>query len=107
LDLSHRQPMAGRPSFPDTAAGIVERAAFCDQGQAGLMTMEAAGGCEQQPFLLLAGHGLRVAILKPRRCAPSPRAVPCRCDGNRLSGCAQSGQAVAWAERMEATPQGR
>jgi transposase len=53
-------------SFPNTAQGIAALAAFCHAHQVELVAMEATGGYEKQPFALLSGQGLGVAILNPR-----------------------------------------
>jgi len=52
--------------FPNTAEGIAALAAFCQAHQVEGVAMEATGGYEQQPFILLSAHGLPVAILNPR-----------------------------------------
>ena len=53
-------------SFPNTAEGIAELAAFCHAHQVELVAMEATGGYEKQPFALLSEQDLPVAILNPR-----------------------------------------
>jgi len=53
-------------SFSNTAAGIAELAAFCQQHQVDMVAMEATGGYEQLALALLSAQGLGVAILNPR-----------------------------------------
>jgi hypothetical protein len=60
-------PDGARAVFPNTPEGIAQLAAFCCARQAELVAMEATGGYEQQPFLLLSAQGLSVAILNPRQ----------------------------------------
>ncbi|MHB1702079.1 MAG: IS110 family RNA-guided transposase [Acidobacteriaceae bacterium] len=52
--------------FANTSSGIAELADFCRSRQVDLVAMEATGGYERQPFALLSGQGLPVAILNPR-----------------------------------------
>lgn len=51
--------------FTNTAEGILELVAFCQQHRVELVAMEATGGYEKQPFVLLWAAGLEVAILNP------------------------------------------
>jgi transposase len=60
------EPGATFASFDNDAAGIAELAAFCRQHQAGLAVMEATGGYERQPFLLLWEAGMPCAMTNPR-----------------------------------------
>ena len=60
------EPGAIFASFDNDAAGIAELAAFCRQHQAGLVVMEATGGYERQPFLLLWEAGITCAMTNPR-----------------------------------------
>jgi transposase len=53
-------------SFSNTADGIAELAAFCQQQGVELVAVEATGGYERQPFALLWARGLPVAVLNPR-----------------------------------------
>jgi transposase len=55
---------AGR--FSNTTKGIAELAMFCRQHQVDLVAMEATGGYEKQPFALLWGQGIAVAVVNPR-----------------------------------------
>ncbi len=65
--LAARIGRAGaQATFANTVEGIADLAAFCRAHQVSLVAMEATGGYERQPFLLLAAHGLPVAILNPR-----------------------------------------
>jgi len=58
---------AGTPQrFANTPAGIAQLADYCRAQQVDLVAMEATGGYERQPFALLSGQGLPVAILNPR-----------------------------------------
>jgi len=50
-------PDGARAVFPNTPEGIAQLAAFCCARQAELVAMEATGGYEQQPFLLLSAQG--------------------------------------------------
>jgi transposase len=60
------EPGAIFESFDNDAAGIAELGAFCRQHQAGLAVMEATGGYERQPFLMLWEAGIRCAMTNPR-----------------------------------------
>ena len=60
------EPGAIFESFDNDAAGISELGAFCRQHQAGLAVMEATGGYERQPFLLLWEAGIHCAMTNPR-----------------------------------------
>lgn len=53
-------------SFPNTAEGIAELAAFCHEHGVTLVAMEATGGYERQAWALLSEKGIDVAILNPR-----------------------------------------
>jgi transposase len=53
-------------TFANTAEGIAELAAFCQQHQVELVVMEATGGYERQAFALLWARGLPVAVVNPR-----------------------------------------
>lgn len=53
-------------TFSNTAEGIAELAAFCQQQGVELVAMEATGGYERQAFALLWARGLPVALLNPR-----------------------------------------
>jgi transposase len=65
--LAARIGRAGaQATFANSAEGIADLAAFCGTHQVDLVAMEATGGYERQPFLLLATLGLPVAILNPR-----------------------------------------
>ncbi len=59
-------PAGPHRSFPNTAEGVAELIAFCRQHHVEMAAMEASGGYEKQPFALLWGHGLPVALLNPR-----------------------------------------
>ena len=52
--------------FPSTPEGIEALAAFCAAHGVELVAMEATGGYEKQPFALLWGRGVAVAIVNPR-----------------------------------------
>jgi transposase len=56
--------MAGR--FRNDASGIDELAAFCRQHGAGLVVMEASGGCERLAFALLWEAGQPCSIVNAR-----------------------------------------
>jgi len=60
------EPGAIFESFDNDAAGIAELAAFCRCHHAGLVAMEASGGYERQPFLLLWETGMPCALTNPR-----------------------------------------
>lgn len=49
-----------------TVDGIQELAAFCREHGAELVAMEATGGYEQMPFMLLWAEGIPCAIVNPR-----------------------------------------
>jgi transposase len=53
-------------SFVNSAAGIAELAAFCQQHGVELVAMEATGGYEKQAFALLWARGVPAALLNPR-----------------------------------------
>jgi len=53
-------------SFPNSAEGIAELLAFCQQHGVALVAMEATGGQERQAFALLWAQQLPVALLNPR-----------------------------------------
>lgn len=54
-------------SFDNTAPGIAALAAFCQKHGVNLVAMEASGGCERQPFLLLWAENLACAIVNARQ----------------------------------------
>ena len=60
------EPEAIFASFDNDAAGIAELAAFCRRHQAELAVMEATGGYERQPFLLLWEAGMPCGMTNPR-----------------------------------------
>jgi transposase len=60
------EPGAIFESFGNDAAGIAGLAAFCRKHQAGLVAMEASGGCERRAFLLLWEAGVPCAMTNPR-----------------------------------------
>jgi transposase len=53
-------------SFPNTKAGIFQLAEFCRIHQVHLVAMEASGGYERLPLLLLSAEQIPVAIVNPR-----------------------------------------
>jgi transposase len=53
-------------SFKNTAAGIGALAAFCRQHRVELVVMEATGGFERRPFVLLSEEGLPCAVTNAR-----------------------------------------
>lgn len=53
-------------SFANSAEGIAELAAFCQQHGVELVALEATGGYEKKPFALLWAQGVPVSILNPR-----------------------------------------
>jgi len=53
-------------SFANSAEGVAELAAFCQQQGVELVALEATGGYERQPFALLWAQGIAVTILNPR-----------------------------------------
>jgi transposase len=52
--------------FANTPEGIDALSAFCRDNRVGLVAMEATGGYERRPFVLLWQQGLPCAILNPR-----------------------------------------
>ena len=52
--------------FASTPEGVEALAAFCKKHGVELVVMEATGGYEKQPFALLWGQGIPVAIVNPR-----------------------------------------
>ena len=54
-------------SFKNTPVGVAELAAFCRVHDATLVVMEATGGHERQPFLLLWQHDLPCAVANARQ----------------------------------------
>lgn len=54
-------------SFDNNAEGIAELAVFCRAHDVALVVMEATGGFERQPFLLLWEHGVPCAIANARQ----------------------------------------
>jgi transposase len=60
---AHVEPTAAAGRFSNTAAGIAELAVFCRAHEVELVVMEASGGYERLPFLLLweAGIGCGMA----------------------------------------------
>lgn len=59
-------PQGPGRAFSNTAEGIAELTAFCQQQGVELVAMEATGGYEKQAFALLWARGLPVALLNPR-----------------------------------------
>jgi transposase len=53
-------------SFDNDAAGIAELTAFCREHRAELVVMEATGGYERRPFLLLWEAGMPCGLTNPR-----------------------------------------
>src|ERR1700723_226175 len=53
-------------SFANTRKGISQLAEFCRAHQVHLVAMEASGGYERLPFLLLCAERIPVAIVNPR-----------------------------------------
>ncbi len=66
LDVEVRASPATRAQFPNSHEGIAALAAFCRAQAVSLLVMEASGGYERLPFVLLAGDGMAVAIVNPR-----------------------------------------
>jgi len=67
LSLEARMgPDGSGATFANTAEGIAELAAFCQQHGVELVAMEATGGYEKQVFALLWARGVPVALLNPR-----------------------------------------
>lgn len=66
LDASLAPDPAGA-SFDNDAAGIAALAAFCRRHGVELVVMEASGGYERSPFLLLWQDGIACALVNPRR----------------------------------------
>lgn len=54
-------------SFPNNPRGICALADFCRTQQVDMVAMEATGGYEQQPFMLLWAEAIPSAILNPRQ----------------------------------------
>lgn len=52
--------------FANSPKGIAALADFCRVHEAEMVVMEASGGYEQQPFVLLSRQALPVAIVNPR-----------------------------------------
>ena len=63
---AHIEPGDIFASFDNDAAGIAELVAFCRQHRAELAVMEASGGYERQPFLLLWEAGMPCGLTNPR-----------------------------------------
>lgn len=59
-------PQAAFESFDNDAEGIRALAGFCRREGARLVVMEATGGFERAPFLLLWEEGLECALANPR-----------------------------------------
>ena len=53
-------------SFSNDAAGIAALADFCGRQGVQLVAMEATGGYERQPFLLLWAAGIACGLTNPR-----------------------------------------
>ena len=64
---AHVQPGGASGRFANDAQGIAELALFCRGHGAGLVAMEASGGCERSPFLLLWQEGLSCALVNARQ----------------------------------------
>jgi transposase len=60
------EPGAIFASFDNDAAGIAELTAFCREHRAELVVMEASGGYERRPFLLLWEAGMPCGLTNPR-----------------------------------------
>lgn len=67
LDACVLTPEPVFESFDNTAPGAAALAAFCRRHDVSLIVMEASGGYERQPFLLLWAEGLACAIVNPRQ----------------------------------------
>jgi transposase len=63
---AHVAPSGAFESFDNDAAGIAELAAFCRRHGVQLVAMEATGGYERQPFLLLWAAGIACGLTNPR-----------------------------------------
>jgi transposase len=66
LDV-HAEPAGAAGRFRNDAAGIAELAVFCRGHGAGLVVMEASGGCERLAFALLWEAGQPCGIVNARR----------------------------------------
>ena len=60
------EPVGAVGRFPNNAAGIAELAALCRAHDVELVIMEASGGYERLPFLLLWEAGIACAIANAR-----------------------------------------
>ena len=60
------EPGAIRGSFRNDKAGIAALAGFCREHRVELVVMEATGGYERRPFLLLWEEGLPCAVTNAR-----------------------------------------
>jgi transposase len=63
---AHVAPSGAFASFDNDAAGIATLAEFCRRHGVQLVAMEATGGYERQPFLLLWAAGIACGLTNPR-----------------------------------------
>jgi len=63
---AHVAPSGTFASFDNDAAGIAALAGFCHRQGVQLVAMEATGGYERQPFLLLWAAGIACGLTNPR-----------------------------------------
>ena len=63
---AHVAPSGMFESFENDAAGIAALAEFCRRHGVQLLAMEATGGYERQPFLLLSAAGIACGLSNPR-----------------------------------------
>jgi transposase len=63
---AHVEPTAAAGRFSNTAAGIAELAVFCRAHDVELVVMEASGGYERLPFLLLWEAGIGCGMANAR-----------------------------------------
>ena len=64
---AHVESGGASDRFANDAQGIAALALFCRGHGAGLVAMEASGGCERSPFLLLWQEGLPCALVNARQ----------------------------------------
>jgi transposase len=64
---AHVEPGGASGRFANDAQGIAALALFCRGHGAGLVAMEASGGCERGPFLLLWQEGVPCALVNARQ----------------------------------------
>jgi transposase len=92
---AHVAPSGAFGSFDNDAAGIAALAEFCRHHAVQLVAMEATGGYERQPFLLLWAAGIACGLTNPRSVRRYAEAMGTLEKTDRLDACVIARFAIA------------